>query len=783
MKRISRRRLIALAAAASSGSRSIASVGKLNQSGEYNQLLANHIDWPQFLARHDLIWDQIPKNWGQAAFLGNGRLALYMYAEPGQNALRFGLDNTDVYDRRDASWGWVAYSRSRYHVGDFLLAPTGQITGIAMRLDLYRAELRGTLNTDRGSIDFRAFVHAEESILAVELTPSDGEKEYRWNWRPTEAISTRRPIRNEADAEAYQKMYGHPVKIWVPNPPGSEEKDGDIHLYTQKLLVGGGYTTAWQEATQPSGSRVLFISSVMSYPQLTSPQTAKAHVRQAASAGLSELTASHRHWWSAYYPASFLSISDTRLESFYWIQMYKYACAARSRTGIIDTHGPWLQPSSWPYITWNLNTQISYWALQPSNRLLLAEGLFHSLDTHAVQLQANARPECDQPDIAAVGHCSQQDLIAPLDDDRRYEKEWGNLLWVCHNYWLQYRFSMDDALLAHRLFPLLRRAVNFYLHALEEGADGKLHLPETYSPETGTTRDCNYDLALLRWACATLVDSCRRLPLHDPLLPRWRDICHRLTPYPADENGFRIGADRPAIAHRHFSHLLMIYPLYLVNWDDLAARPMIEKSVNYWLSSAMSGKAAAGFTFAVGSSMCSAMGRGNEALHYLSGLISAKSTIGKIFPNTMYAESGQNIETPLAAAQSIHDMLLQSWGGTIRIFPAVPDAWPDAVIHDLRTDGAFLISAVRKGGVTQWVRVRSLAGEPCRIKCDFGADVQVRTVGATVKLTRLGTNVYALDLRKDQEVVLASASTGPRSFEIAPLPADPALCNSYGVRS
>ena len=35
-------------------------------------------------------------------------------------------------------------------------------------------------------------------------------------------------------------------------------------------------------------------------------------------------------------------------------------------------------------------------------------------------------------------------------------------------------------------------------------------------------------------------------------------------------------------------------------------------------------------------------------------------------------ESGPVIETPLSGAQCIHDMLLQSWGGKIRVFPAVP---------------------------------------------------------------------------------------------------------------
>ena len=122
---------------------------------------------------------------------------------------------------------------------------------------------------------------------------------------------------------------------------------------------------------------------------------------------------------------------------------------------------------------------------------------------------------------------SEQDLICPVDDDRRYERMWSCLPWLCHNYWLQYRYSMDDARLRHHLFPLLRRSINFYLHYLETGADGRLHLPETFSPEyyapdgRKLTRDCTMDLALLKMG---LPGPARKLrapappgPAHPPL--------------------------------------------------------------------------------------------------------------------------------------------------------------------------------------------------------------------------------------------------------------------------
>lgn len=120
---------------------------------------------------------------------------------------------------------------------------------------------------------------------------------------------------------------------------------------------------------------------------------------------------------------------------------------------------------------------------------------------------------------------------------------------------------MDDNVLRDKLFPLLKGAVNYYLHFLEKGEDGKLHLPKTYSPEYDAVEDCNFDLALLRWGCQTLLESAKRLNIQDPLMETWQSVLYDLVAYPMDENGLLIGKDMPyAFSHRHYSHLLAIYP-------------------------------------------------------------------------------------------------------------------------------------------------------------------------------------------------------------------------------
>src|SRR5205823_314090 len=174
-----------------------------------------------------------------------------------------------------------------------------------------------------------------------------------------------------------------------------------------------------------------------------------------------------------------------------------------------------------------------------------------------------------------------------------------------------------------------------------------------------------------------------RLQLEDPLLPRWRDVLANLTLFPTDSSGLMVGRVRPwKESHRHYSHLLAIYPLHLVTPDRPDARSLIEASLRTWERDAALFR---GYSFTGGASMHALLGQGDTALNRLNRYLDAPRYME---PNTFYAEAGPVIETPLSAATSIQDMLLQDWGGALRVFPAVPNAWTDAAFDRLRADDA-----------------------------------------------------------------------------------------------
>ena len=176
------------------------------------------------------------------------------------------------------------------------------------------------------------------------------------------------------------------------------------------------------------------------------------------------------------------------------------------------------------------------------------------------------------------------------------------------------------------------------------------------------------------------------------------------------------------------------------------------------------------------------MGKGDEAYRYLTGLIEGSHPdYGEfIKPNTLYQEAGPVIETPLSAAQSLQDMLLQSWGGKIRVFPAIPGEWKDVVIHNLRAEGAFLVSAVRRGGKTRFIRIASLAGEPCRLQADLFAPVQ--TMGtAEIPIKPIGEAEWEIGLRKGEEIILYDGSESP-DLIVTQLTSKAGQLNYYGLQ-
>ncbi|MFD4674430.1 hypothetical protein ACFWNN_32235 [Lentzea sp. NPDC058450] len=100
--------------------------------------------WKEFVGAQDLVWRRPPTRYGQAPFLGDGRV---VHAEG--NVVRFIVQRADVQDHRDT--GGSRFGVCRLPVGNLKIAAAGVIT-------------------------FAACVHSERSVFSLDFSASGTER-------------------------------------------------------------------------------------------------------------------------------------------------------------------------------------------------------------------------------------------------------------------------------------------------------------------------------------------------------------------------------------------------------------------------------------------------------------------------------------------------------------------------------------------------------------------------------------------------------------------------------
>lgn len=658
----------------------------------------------EILQKYNFKWkekDKLPLSWTEGAFHGNATLGIQIYfvEKDDDIVLHIELGSHDVYDRRETRDFWMGkqFDNPRLPIGCLEYSCGKEIEDFSMETSLYDAVTNLYIRSEKGEIACKLYVCAQNNMVVIEQEKGSLKE---WKLIPYEAISPR-------------QMYGLEKR--------EAFRVDDEYQYNEKPILYKNEVEVWSEQNLTNDWKTI---TFLRY------EDNKILVKVGQEEGLScmklkeelyrdievDYWKHHINYWHSYYPISGLSIPDKELEEFYYRQIYKLGCVVREESRVIDNQGPWISMTPWPGTWWNLNVQLCYWPLYTSNRLAQARSLNRYLLEHKQDLIENV-PKQYQHDSAGMGTCTTWNLKSkiadPTIDNGLQFVELGNLTWVMHNCFLYYKMSMDEELLRELVYPILRRCVNYYLHFIIEGKDGKIHLPATSSPEYGQVcEDCNYDLSLLYWGCETLLECTKILELEDEKEVIWKDIVERLVDYPINETGYMIGKALPyAKSHRHFSHLMMHVPLYLVNRDNSDSWELIKKSVEHWFSYKGDIK---GFSYVGASLIASAYQKGDIAVQQLKDLFREQIT-----PNTMYQEEGPVMETPLAAAECIQQLLLQSWGGKIRIFPALPKDWKNASFHGFAAQGGFIVSAQYQNGKTKSIIIKSIAGGTCTVETDI----------------------------------------------------------------
>lgn len=636
------------------------------------------------LQKYSIRFDSVVNNYYAGGFVGNGLMGAMVYKEKG-DTLCWELGRADVADHRP---GHVLFYRCRLPIGKLQLPMLGKSSD--MLINLEKAEVSGKF----GTVNWKCYTPACRNVLIIEWNGEGDIPEI--GFVPAISQSPRLGFKGY--------MYNAPDG-YIGNPPARVYREGEYHICKQSLLAGGEYSTVWKVMDEKSKKKMI-LSIEYSQTNTDTDQTAIRNIVEVASESSVAIRKEHQAWWDKFYSKSAVSVGEDKFDSFYWTQLYKLGSATRENRLPIDLMGPWYHHRTpWPAIWWNLNIQLTYSPMFAINHSELVQPLLEMLDRNVENLKKNVPAEF--ANSAAMGRTSSYDCISDLGNEH------GLLMWTMLYYWKYCQYEQDTERLKTKFFPLMKLAVNYYRYLLIEGNDGYLHMPVSYSPEYGEAADCNFELSLLRWGCSTLIKAAEICGLtNDSLVAESHRILNRLTPYPVDQDGFMIGKDvKLTYGHRHYSHLLMLYPLANLPLDVPENAELAKRSILYWLGFKGGYQ---GYTYTGASSMSTLLGDGEKARSYLKVMLDRF-----LQPNTFYRESGPVFETPMSGLASFTEMLLLSQDSVIQVCPAVPEEWKNIHYTGLRAEGGFEVDVDRVNGVTREIRVHSLFGLPCVVKCDI----------------------------------------------------------------
>lgn len=660
------------------------------------------LNWEYFMSRQDMVWHVLPEKNREAPFMGNGKLGLMIYKKPESNSLLFVTGHAEASNKKNEK---SILGSELLPTGSFELVLSGKILRGKMTLDLWNAETTTEIWTNKGKINITSFVHADEQVIINRITTEGKEPQPEWKWQPA-----------QKESKGAEKEYRRKLIRSKAYP------EGGISIFKNPH---GGETSALWYLSKKEEAHTLYITINHAYPDTLATELGKNEFRMVLRKGYKRVRHAHQNWWHDFYAASFVSLPDSRIENFYWAQMYKMGSAMREE-GLTIIHGePYIQHQIWPNKYWNFNVHSVYMPINGANHNELGtplENAFYSTLVQNEKIQENWQKK------------SAQELPA------------GQLIWACQNLWIIYRHKMDDQLLRYKLYPLLREAVNRYFPYLKEKNDGMIHL------EYDNKGNENFNLSMLRWGCQTLLSICRRLQIEDPQITRWQRILKRMTPLKL-ENGVLAGNSEVAGMPLH---LLSIYPLYTLNVEMKGQEKLIHNSINEWVKT---NENTENFPNVAAASFYCAEQHGKEALKYLNRMIDRQVSCNSMMRTESYTPG-------LGGAQVIQNMLIQSWNGILRIFPAIDPSWKNIAFFHLRTEGGFLVSAKKENGKTTFIEITNDMGELCTVALDF--DNPTFDTSRHTRITRIADRIYNIPIKKGESVRIYPGKNKPE-YEIRPV--------------
>ncbi len=541
------------------------------------------------------------------------------------------------------------------------------------------------------------------------------------------------------------------------NPhPGNSERDRSFALHariagewtpvgiaeTQEALRRGeGQPGILLSANRAQRFRLdLMILTTRDHPRNVN-EAAQQVARLASTSRPEQIRRNSEKHWRDFWSRSAVEFEDKELERIWYHNQYLLACCLREGKVAPGLFGNWTSGkigTAWHGdYHMNYNTQQVFWGVFSSNHVEMHFPYLDLVESLLPMSEDYAREKFGLPG-AFFPHSAYPvpSQVVPYP-----APPWGYEVcetpWVVQSLWWHYLYTRDETILK-RVYPLLRAAARFLAAYVKKGNDGKYHIIPTVSPENwGFTvddrlnKDCIMDLALTAFVLDAVDQASRLVGEDETERARWAEIRTNLAPYPRTTGPLgEVWADVVDAPPEHVYNvpvtLAPVFPgeqvglgraeehleiarrsartVRLEGGNDLVYQPLIRARLGILDLQWFKGQVR----------YCLLPnGVANDRVRQIGGRYSDSTDFDFMMRMGVWTE---NLSLPAV----LNECLLQSYTGTIRLFPNTENLGR-ARFRRLRAAGAFLVSAAYDGRAISDVELLSEKGATARLLDPWGS--------------------------------------------------------------
>ncbi len=597
---------------------------------------------------------------------------------------------------------------------------------------LYGAVSTASFAKDDFSVYYKAYVAATEDMLVVEIG-TKGNKSLEGT------VSLSLPGENEILNEP-------PLERVFPDITENEVTTGGIHYLSRAFEDSVDIPSKAAMALHVEGLRdgrfiltpenpvrlVCAFSSNFKSDDCTATVIQK--VTDCTSEQLVKIEQNHKEWWRNYWEKSYVSIPDSIIEKQYYLSLYGMGICSRDLHFPPSIFGTWVTKER-PF--WNgdyhlnYNHMAPYYALYSANRIeqadpyympLLASiprGNYYSEKVTAIQggilLPVGAGPmgiETTRRTPFMDTYFKGWITSGNIEDEGMFWGQKSNSAYAVVNMSMQFYCTWDRAY-TQKVYPFVKGVATFWENYLTWEGDRYVIYNDAIHEGTVGTMNPILSLGQVRMVMQTVSDMSMFLDVDENKREQWTFIHDHLSNYPLQErNGKTIFRYTEKGTDWWNDNTLGIQHIYSAGQIGLSSDPALLKIAHNTIDEMRRWSDNNGtnsfFPAAV------RVGYNPDSI-----LMHLNTYSLHTYPNGFQYNNPHGIENLSTVPNTVNEMLCMGHQNMVRVFPV----WPrdkDASFHQIRVEGAFLVSSELKKGEINFLTIFSEKGRDLTLLNPWG---------------------------------------------------------------